>query len=495
MIDQFINFVIRPPRAEYNPDQYLWESDFTLAGRKYKRQDLELRNQRGHTLQCSHYLPSPLPEDTPLPCVIYCHGNSGCRADGNEAAVVLLPSNITVFTLDFSGSGLSDGAYVSLGWHEKDDLKVVVSYLRSNKQISCIGLWGRSMGAVTSLLYGAEDPSIAGMVLDSSFSNLFDLMMELVDVYKIRLPKFTVKVAVQFMRRVIQKKAKFDIMDLNCIQVAPKTFIPALFGHANDDKFIQPHHSDLIFQSYAGDKNIIKFDGDHNSSRPQFYYDSVSIFFYNILNPPQVSSASSNKLEKYYDLGDLKVRAGMDEGLLYEIIAGLQTVDADAASSSSGPPGISTTKSVTELLSDVAQVAGVIDPMVNQANTLDGDDASEMQDKLIGQNEECCSYTSSNRESWGRCSSLGSNDEPPSDCTLAYSNHEMTLEVLATPFRNMQCKQTELAKEEKMKKMTKKAPTDSKKPKRDKFEKLEALSQRLRSCILKRVNHRRHRSS
>ena len=28
-------------RAEYNPDQYLWEKEFTLAGRKFKRQDLE----------------------------------------------------------------------------------------------------------------------------------------------------------------------------------------------------------------------------------------------------------------------------------------------------------------------------------------------------------------------------------------------------------------------------------------------------------------------
>jgi hypothetical protein len=45
---------------------------------------------------------------------------------------------------------------------------------------------------IYSLLYGAEDPSIAGMVLDSAFSNLYDLMLELVDVYKIRLPKFTV---------------------------------------------------------------------------------------------------------------------------------------------------------------------------------------------------------------------------------------------------------------------------------------------------------------
>lgn len=41
-------------------------------------------------------------------------------------------------------------------------------------------------------MYGAEDPSIAGMVLDSPFSDLVDLMMELVDTYKFRLPKFTV---------------------------------------------------------------------------------------------------------------------------------------------------------------------------------------------------------------------------------------------------------------------------------------------------------------
>jgi hypothetical protein len=38
-----------------------------------------------------------------------------------------------------------------------------------------------------------------------------------------------------------------------------------------------------------GDKNIIKFDGDHNSPRPQFYFDSITIFFHNVLNPPEVS--------------------------------------------------------------------------------------------------------------------------------------------------------------------------------------------------------------
>lgn len=32
---------------------------------------------------------------------------------------------------------------------QKDDLRAVVNYLRTDGNVSCIGLWGRSMGAVT----------------------------------------------------------------------------------------------------------------------------------------------------------------------------------------------------------------------------------------------------------------------------------------------------------------------------------------------------------
>ena len=56
-------------------------------------------------------------------------------------------------------------------------------------------LWSSSIGLkelAAVAIIGAEDPSIAGMVLDSPLSNLVDLMMELVDTYKFRLPKFTV---------------------------------------------------------------------------------------------------------------------------------------------------------------------------------------------------------------------------------------------------------------------------------------------------------------
>lgn len=42
-----------------------------------------------------------------------------------------------------------------------------------------------------------------------------------------------------------------------CLQFAPKTFIPALFGHASDDIFIQPHHSDLIYEAYAVSGHLV----------------------------------------------------------------------------------------------------------------------------------------------------------------------------------------------------------------------------------------------
>ncbi|KAJ4956604.1 hypothetical protein NE237_013387 [Protea cynaroides] len=287
-MEQLVNFIIRPPRAEYDPENDLLDKEFMLKGQWFQRKDLQITNSRGNVLQCSHYMPVVVPEGKILPCVIYCHGNSGCRADASEAALILLPSYITVFTLDFSGSGLSEGEHVTLGWNEKDDLKAVVDYLRTDGNVSCIGLWGRSMGAVTSLMYGAEDLSIAGIVLDSPFSDLVDLMMELVDRYKFRVPKFTVKFAIQYMRKIIQRKAKFDIMDLNTIKVAKSCFVPVLLGHAIDDDFILPEHSDRIYEAYVGDKNIIKFEGDHNSPRPQFYFDSITIFFHNVLQPPKV---------------------------------------------------------------------------------------------------------------------------------------------------------------------------------------------------------------
>ncbi|MEW5316994.1 MAG: hypothetical protein WDW38_008329 [Sanguina aurantia] len=134
--------------------------------------------------------------------------------------------------------------------------------------------------------------SIIPQVLDSPFAKLTELMLEIVQSQKI-IPQAFARLALGAMRRSVRKRACFDINSLNPIDLVGESFIPALFGHAIGDHFVKISHSERLHASYAGDKNFIRFDGDHNSLRPPFFYNSVAIFFHNTLQLEETSAASA----------------------------------------------------------------------------------------------------------------------------------------------------------------------------------------------------------
>ena len=149
------------------------------------------------------------------------------------------------------------------------------------------------MGAVTSLMYVAKDPTIAGMVLDSPFSSLKLLVSELVSD-KVSLPEFIVNQALKLVKSTVKKKAKFELDDIEPIKYAESCFIPCLFVHAKGDDFVKPHHSKKLYDVYPGDKNLVNIDGDHNSYRPKFFKDSAGIFFYNTLQVQYLKQISDD---------------------------------------------------------------------------------------------------------------------------------------------------------------------------------------------------------
>lgn len=293
--------IIRPPRDNYSiPD--LGPEEFEIKGRIFKRTDLQLVNSRKLKLECSFFEPV---EDhrvaAELPCVIYLHGNCSSRIEALPAVQALLPANITVFCFDMAGSGLSEGEYISLGWYERDDVDCVISYLRNSGKVSCIGLWGRSMGAVTALLHIDRDPSIAGAVLDSPFANLRQLAEELAKSYT-KLPGFVLSSVMYFIKKTIKKKAGFNLEDLNPLEHVDKSFIPVQFIAASGDTFILPHHTEKLHSLYAGEKVLKIVDGDHNSVRPEYVTNGITIFFHYVLQcellpqePPKKSSRRAPK--------------------------------------------------------------------------------------------------------------------------------------------------------------------------------------------------------
>eukprot|EP00924_Labyrinthula_sp_SR-Ha-C_P014418 snap_masked-scaffold_20-processed-gene-5.78-mRNA-1 protein AED:0.22 eAED:0.22 QI:0/-1/0/1/-1/1/1/0/400 len=286
---EVVHAIIRPPRANYTADM-LGQKEFMMNGILYFREDSTVINKRAQNLVCSHWRPNSnnigVDPNNPPPCIIYLHGNSSCRLEALEVLPTVLGLGMTLFCFDFSGCGSSEGEYISLGWYERDDVDAVVRHLREKNKASSIGLWGRSMGAATAIMYAPQNPEIACFIADSPFYSLPALCKELVESAKLPIPKFAVNFALSFIRKSVKSKAKFDINKLEPIDFVSQGYVPALFAAAEGDEFIKQHHAQKLHDNYAGDKNIITFDGDHNSPRGSFLFTSVTIFLANAMIEP-----------------------------------------------------------------------------------------------------------------------------------------------------------------------------------------------------------------
>jgi len=190
----------------------------------------------------------------------------------------LLPRNLTVFCLDWSGCGRSEGEYISLGYHEEKDLRVVLEFLRESGNVGPIALWGRSMGAATSILRAAEDHCLAACVLDSPFGNLRVVVEEQVNRGRIKIPQFIVDMVLESIRSEVRDRADFDLQDLAPIKCAHKAVCPALFGVASDDSAVLPHHTQDLHRLWAGEGLLRVFDGGHNCRRPAWFLDEAADF-------------------------------------------------------------------------------------------------------------------------------------------------------------------------------------------------------------------------
>lgn len=267
------DFIIRPPRSKYSleslgPEFFRLDGDST----RFQRVDLQLTNMRGMRIECSWYKHAT-PLEKPLPCVVYCHANCGGRRDGLEV-LDLLKHGTTVFTFDFTGSGKSEGTYISLGFYERQDLAAVVEYLQlRTAEVDGIALWGRSMGAVTSIMYASRDDSIRCVVLDSPFATLRMLISDLVvnhggSVGK-RIPTSFVRMIVNRIRSRIATRAGFDIDDLDTLKYAALCHSPGLIIHGAQDDFVPPAHSMSVRDAFAASCLHQLVEGDHNDERDE----------------------------------------------------------------------------------------------------------------------------------------------------------------------------------------------------------------------------------
>lgn len=132
-----------------------------------------------------------------------------------------------------------------------------------------IVLWGRSMGAVTGLLF-MQDPIFGGLarryvrmlVLDSPFSSWMKITEEIA-AKRTRLPQFVTDMMVRLVRNEVLKKHGIDLSSVD-VSDCRDVLVPAVFVYSRQDELVSWKHSDTIFNGYGGPKECVEIENAHN---------------------------------------------------------------------------------------------------------------------------------------------------------------------------------------------------------------------------------------
>jgi len=105
--------------------------------------------------------------------VVLVHGLNRSRLEMVRKVPFVHEQGWNALLFDLRHHGDSGGSACSFGYFERRDVQAAVAYARERAP-GAVVLWGVSLGAAASMLAAAEDPSIAGIVCDSSFRSLRD---------------------------------------------------------------------------------------------------------------------------------------------------------------------------------------------------------------------------------------------------------------------------------------------------------------------------------
>jgi hypothetical protein len=188
-----------------------------------------------------------------------------------------------LFCFDFAGCGQSEGEYISLGFHEAEDLKAVLDHVCALPSCERVALYGRSMGSSAVMHYAAkyeqEQPKLACLIFDGIFESLRAMMLSVAKKHSFVLG-LAAPLGVPLMRRRIREKAGFSTDDVDPKTAAGKIkALPGLFLHAKEDELFDRHQMEAVMDQYGpAEKTVVDIEGNHNDFRAFDFWSSVEDF-------------------------------------------------------------------------------------------------------------------------------------------------------------------------------------------------------------------------
>ena len=216
-------------------------------------------------------------------------------------------SKVGLCIFDFSGSGQSDGDYVTLGWKESDELSQLVQILIRDYRATQIAIWGRSMGAATTIIYSRHNSVfLSSLVLDSPFYSIQEIINQMV-TEKVGVGGWLISGAAKLLDGQFQSEFNVSLDDLKVGKLSREIRVPASFILMKEDQLANPEKTRKMFNRYGNkDKQLYECNGKHEDDRDERVIDQC---FENII--------------KEFRRGQFRQRKTMEPSIQY-----LQRVDS-----------------------------------------------------------------------------------------------------------------------------------------------------------------------
>lgn len=250
-------FVVRPKVHTLKSDlNYLKKIDFMKDENLEFEKEYQITTFDGHRLWAG-YIPGAVNNHN---FVILSHGYTSTRYGTYKYAVLWRKLGFHCVLYDNRGHGANVPAAITFGLAESKDLMAVIedTYQRYGRDIH-IGLHGESMGAGLQVMALKYNPKVDFIVNDCGYSEILPVLRWKVQD-KFHLPGIMADMVSLFAKIWFG----YWFQEVRPIDLLKENEIPICFVHGSLDNFTAHWHSEKMYETNKGYKELHLFEGvDH----------------------------------------------------------------------------------------------------------------------------------------------------------------------------------------------------------------------------------------
>jgi pimeloyl-ACP methyl ester carboxylesterase len=212
-----------------------------------------------------------LPNKNENQAIIFAHGIDANRATRLKMFSEIHDLGYPALLFDIRGHGESTKTKVGLTVKDIGDINGAIDYLKKEKNIDHVLLFGTSYGASLVLQSAHTNQSVKGVIADAPFNDLVNLLAGEV-ARRTPIPPL---IASQLRHGIIWSARLYEginLRQINPAENANKLDYPIMLIHCTDDDRIPINHADEIYALATPNSTYLRYEncGGHDLAYEQF---------------------------------------------------------------------------------------------------------------------------------------------------------------------------------------------------------------------------------